>query len=253
MADRISLLVYRVSLNEIHDRRHAIGDALSAKSHRLHAGCAMIHVLICDDQVLVREGLRAILGTAPQLEVVGVAGDGATAVELAGKLQPDLVLMDLNMPGMTGIQATQLIHEAFPQIKVLALTTYDADEWVLDAIRAGAAGYLLKDASREGLITAIEGTVRGHAYVDPAVAGKMLAQVAHTPSTRNSALADSLNVREREILRLIVRGMTNAQIAQQLFLSEGTVRNHVSTILDKLGVTDRTQAAVIALRHGIAD
>jgi DNA-binding NarL/FixJ family response regulator len=175
------------------------------------------------------------------------------AVELARTLQPDVVLMDLNMPVMTGIQATELIHTSFPQIKVLALTTYEADEWVFDAIRAGAAGYLLKDASRDDLITAIEGTVRGQTYVDPAVAGKVLAQVAHTPRSRNSPLADSLNTREREILQLIVRGMTNAEIAGTLFLSEGTVRNHVSALLEKLGATDRTQAAVIALRQGLVD
>jgi DNA-binding NarL/FixJ family response regulator len=216
----------------------------------------MIRVLLCDDQALVREGLRAILGTAPQLEVVGVAADGASAVELARKLQPDLVLMDLNMPGMTGIQATRLIREELPHVKVLALTTYDADEWVFDAIRAGAAGYLLKDASREELITAIEGTVAGRTYVDPTVAGKVLAQVAQTPGApgaRNPALAASLNTRERDILRLITRGMTNAEIAHTLFLSEGTVRNHLSAIFEKLGVTDRTQAAVIALRHGLVD
>jgi DNA-binding NarL/FixJ family response regulator len=213
----------------------------------------MIRVLICDDQALVREGLRAILSTAPHLEVVEVANDGATAVELARQLQPDLVLMDLNMPGVNGIQATELIHSAFPEIKVLALTTYDADEWVLDAIRAGAAGYLLKDATRDELITAIEGTVRGQTYVDPTVAGKVLAQVAQTPHSRNSTLADSLNAREREILRLIVRGMTNAEIAAALFLSEGTVRNLLSGIFEKLGVTDRTQAAVVALRLGLVD
>lgn len=213
----------------------------------------MIRVVICDDQALVREGLRAILGTASQLEVVGVANDGAMAVELAGTLQPDLILMDLNMPIMTGIQATELIHAAHPQIKVLALTTYEADEWVFDAIRAGAAGYLLKDASRDDLVAAIEGTVRGQTYVDPAVAGKVLAQVASAPSQRKSALADSLSTREREILRLIVRGMTNTEIAKQLYLSEGTVRNHVSALFEKLGVSDRTQAAVVALRQGLVD
>ncbi len=213
----------------------------------------MIRVLVCDDQVLVREGLCAILGTAPQLEVVGMAGDGVTVIELARKLQPDVVLMDLNMPGMTGIQATQLIREASPQIKVLALTTYDADEWVLDAIRAGAAGYLLKDTSREGLIKAIEGTALGQTYLDPAVAGKVLARVAHTPAAHNRALADSLNERERDILRLIVEGMTNTEIAQRLFLSEGTVRNYVSAIFSKLNVSDRTQAAVLALRYGLVD
>src|SRR5262245_17341357 len=133
----------------------------------------MIRVLICDDQDVVREGLHAILRTAPNITVVGVAGDGATALDLTLQQQPNIVLMDLNMPGMTGIQATRVIREKAPSVLVLALTTYDADEWVFDAIRAGASGYLLKDTPRAGLIKAIEGTCAGQTYVDPAVAGKL--------------------------------------------------------------------------------
>src|ERR1043165_6580668 len=132
----------------------------------------MIRVLICDDQDVVREGLRAILSTVPDIEVTDVASDGAEAVELVEKRQPDVVLMDLNMPGVNGIQATRKIHEKFPEVHVLALTTYDADEWVFDAIRAGAAGYLLKDTPRDQIIAAIRGTMLGATHVDPKVAGK---------------------------------------------------------------------------------
>jgi DNA-binding NarL/FixJ family response regulator len=213
----------------------------------------MIRVLICDDQDVVREGLSVILGTAPGIEVVGLAEDGAQAVELTEKHGPDLVLMDLNMPGVNGIQATRMIRERFPSVRILALTTYDADEWVFDAIRAGAAGYLLKDTPRAGLIKAVEGTVRGQTFVDPSVAGKLFAHVAGTTVAPDTTVAASLSPREREILRLLADGLPNHEIAKQLFLSEGTVRNYVSGIFDKLGVTDRTQAAVIALRHGLVD
>lgn len=213
----------------------------------------MIRVLVCDDQDVVREGLSAILGTAPEIDVVAVAEDGAQAVELVEKYRPDVVLMDLNMPGVNGIQATRVIHEKYPDVRVLALTTYDADEWVFDAIRAGAAGYLLKDTPRLGLIKAIEGTAAGQTFVDPSVAGKLFAQVAGAPVAQDTTLAGSFSPREREVLRLLANGRSNAEIAAQLFLSEGTVRNYVSGIFAKLGVTDRTQAAVIALRHGLAD
>ena len=213
----------------------------------------MIRVLICDDQDVVREGLSVILGTAPGIEVVGLAEDGAQAVELTEKHGPDLVLMDLNMPGVNGIQATRMIRERFPSVRILALTTYDADEWVFDAIRAGAAGYLLKDTPRAGLIKAVEGTVRGQTFVDPSVAGKLFAHVAGTTVAPDTTVAASLSPREREILRLLADGLPNHEIAKQLFLSEGTVRNYVSGIFDKLGVTDRTQAAVIALRHRLVD
>jgi len=213
----------------------------------------MIRILICDDQDVVCEGLRAILSTVPDIEVVGIAEDGARAVELVEEYKPDLVLMDLNMPGMNGIRATRLIHEKYPDVRVLALTTYDADEWVFDAIRAGAAGYLLKDTPRAGLIQAIEGTAAGQTFVDPSVAGKLFTHIAGTTVVHDTTIADSLSPREKDVLRLLAEGRSNTDIAAQLFLSEGTVRNYVSGIFDKLGVTDRTQAAVIALRHGLAD
>lgn len=213
----------------------------------------MIRVVICDDQDIVREGLRAILSTAPGIEVIAVAADGAQAVELVEQQRPDVVLMDLNMPGVNGIQATRAIREEHPDVSVLALTTYDADEWVFDAIRAGAAGYLLKNTPRAGLIEAIEGTVQGQTFVDPSVAGKLFTQVAGAAVAHDTTLAKSLSSREREILRLLADGLSNTEIAAQLFLSEGTVRNYMSDIFEKLGVTDRTQAAVIALRHGLVD
>mgnify|MGYP001387991189 CR=1 FL=1 len=213
----------------------------------------MIRVVICDDQDVVREGLRVILGTAPEIAVVGVAENGASAVALTAETQPDVVLMDLNMPGLNGVQATRLIRERHPEVHVLALTTYDADEWVFDAIRAGAAGYLLKDTPRAGLIEAIKGTVAGRTFVDPAVAGKLLSHVASSAPAYDTALVERLSQREREVLRLLAHGMTNTDIAAKLFLSEGTVRNYVSAIFSKLEVSDRTQAAIIALRHGLVD
>lgn len=213
----------------------------------------MIRVLICDDQEVVREGLQVILNSAPDLEVVGLARDGAEALELLPQTSPDLVLMDLKMPGMNGIQATREIRNHYPQVRVLVLTTYDADEWVFDAIRSGAAGYLLKDTPGEELLAAIRGTVEGKTHVDPAVAGKLFTQVAQTPAGPETTIAVELSERERDVLSLLARGLTNTDIARQLHLSEGTVRNYVSAVFAKLGVSDRTQAAVIALRHGLVD
>jgi two-component system, NarL family, response regulator LiaR len=213
----------------------------------------MIKLLICDDQYVVREGLKAILDTDASLQVVGTAADGAEALELIPGLKPDLVLMDLKMPLMNGVQATRHIHQQYPAVKVLVLTTYDADEWVFDAIRSGASGYLLKDTQREGLIAAIKDTVAGKNPVDPAVAGKLFTQVVQGAPKPRSALVDQLNDREKEILRLLAAGLSNADIAERLHFSEGTVRNYVSSIFDKLEVSDRTQAAVFALRYGLAD
>jgi len=213
----------------------------------------MIKLLICDDQDVVREGLKAILGTDAGLQVVGTAADGAEALELIPTIKPDLVLMDLKMPMMNGVQATRHICQQYPNVKVLVLTTYEADEWVFDAIRSGASGYLLKDTQREGLIAAIKDTVAGKTPVDPVVAGKLFAQVAQGTPKPRSALADKLSDREREILRLLAAGLSNSDIAERLHYSEGTVRNHVSSIFTKLEVSDRTQAAVFALRYGLAD
>ena len=213
----------------------------------------MIRVLICDDQQVVRRGLRAILENAVDIEVVGEAADGAQALDLAAQAKPDVVLMDLKMPNMNGVQATQRIRSQHPEVRVLVLTTYDADEWVVDAIRNGASGYLLKDTPQEALLDAVRGTAAGSTHVDPAVAGKLFNQIARQTVAPDSSIAEALNDREREVLRLLARGLANADIAQRLHLSEGTVRNYVSTIFSKLDVTDRTQAAVLALRYGLVD
>jgi DNA-binding NarL/FixJ family response regulator len=208
-------------------------------------------ILLCDDQAVIRDGLEMLLTLEKDFQVIGSAQDGFEAVELAGKKSPDLVLMDLKMPGMNGIEATREIRKKYPNIKILVLTTYDDDEWVFDAIRAGASGYLLKDTSRQKIIEAIRGTMEGKAFVDPAVAGKLMNQVASNQTQPESILKDKLTERELDVLRLLAKGMTNTDIAGTLHLSEGTVRNHVSAILEKLGVSDRTQAAVIAIQHGL--
>jgi two-component system, NarL family, response regulator LiaR len=208
----------------------------------------MIRVLIVDDQEIVCEGLKVILDASPTLEVVGLAYDGMQALEKAQTLKPDLVLMDLKMPIMNGIRATHALKEANPQIAVLVLTTYNDDEWVIDAIRAGAAGYLLKDATREEIVAAIEGTIAGRTYVDPAMANKVLAYV-RGESQPKSNIAEQLSPRERAVLQLLANGWSNAAIAAHLHLAEGTVRNHVSIILAKLDVTDRVQATALAWRY----
>lgn len=214
----------------------------------------MIRVLICDDQWIVCEGLEAILEADREIQVVGIAHDGAQALELIPQAKPDVVLMDLKMPGMNGIQATHKIGEQYPHVKVLVLTTYGADEWVFDAIRSGAAGYLLKGTPRDSLITAVKGTASGDTHVDPAVAGKLFKRIARNSAPlSNTTIANALSDRELDVLRLLARGLSNAEIAQRLYLSEGTVRNYVSAVLAKLEVSDRTQAAILALRYGLVD
>jgi DNA-binding NarL/FixJ family response regulator len=212
----------------------------------------VVRVLICDDQWIVCEGLEAILNSDSEIEVVAVAHDGAEALERVASLQPDVVLMDLKMPGVDGVQATRLISEQFPGTKVLVLTTYGTDELVMDAIRSGAAGYLLKGTPREALIEAVKGTAEGSTHVDPSVAGKLFEYVlqSEVPAEASSILA-GLSERELDVLRLLARGYSNPDIARRLYLSEGTVRNYVSAILAKLEVSDRTQAAVLALRYGV--
>ncbi len=213
----------------------------------------MIRVLICDDQDLVCEGLKGILSTDQELQVVGIANNGEEALEMISTCQPDLVLMDLKMPVMNGVQATRRMREQYPGVEVLVLTTYDADEWVFDAIRAGARGYLLKDTSREKLITAIKEARAGKTPVDPNVAGALFAHVVQQVSAPDPALAGLFSEREREVLCLLAKGLSNAEIAARIYLSEGTVRNYVSSILAKLEVEDRTQAAVLAIRYGLTD
>ena len=212
-----------------------------------------MNVLICDDQALIRDSLRMLLNLEKDILVVGAAEDGAQAVDMVTEHQPDLVLMDLKMPGMNGIEATRRIRSRYPAVKVLVLTTYDDDEWVFDAIRAGASGYLLKDTPREDVIKAVRGTVEGRSFLDPAVAGKLIGQVAGQQTQPATLITDKLTGREVDVLRLLARGFTNAEIAAQLHLSEGTVRNHVSAIFAKMDVSDRTQAAVIAIQHGLGE
>ena len=215
----------------------------------------MIRVLICDDQTVVREGLAAILSTDPGIEVVGLASNGREALDLLQEDQPDVVLMDLKMPVMNGVQTTQHLRRKHPEVNVLVLTTYADDQWVLDAVRAGAAGYLLKDTRRDGLIDAIKGTVEGKTYLDPAIAGKLTQQVASGtgPSEPVEPPLDSFTEREQEVLGLLAQGHSNPEIADRLHLGRGTVRNYVSAILQKLGVSDRTQAAVVAVRRGMIE
>lgn len=210
----------------------------------------MIRVLIVDDQVVVCEGLRVMLSAHPNLDVVGVANNGQQAVSFIEHTMPDVILMDLKMPILNGVQATKAIRERWPDVAVLVLTTYDDDEWVLEAVRAGAKGYLLKDSDREDIIAAIEGTYVGKTHVDPAVAEKLFTFIRHgTPA--DTDLIEELSERELHVLRFLANGLTNAAIAERLHLAEGTVRNHVSVILAKLGVTDRAQATAFAWRHGL--
>ena len=211
----------------------------------------MIRVLVCDDQAVVTDGLELILNADPEIQVVGTAHDGAEALLVIPLTKPDLVLMDLKMPGMNGIQATREISQKYPDLKVLVLTTFGDDEWVFDAVRSGAAGYLLKGTPRQELIKAVKGTVSGQTHVDPAVAGKLLSHIAQNPARQETGVAAELSERELEILQLLAAGLTNAEIADRLYLTRGTVRNYVSAILAKLGVEDRTQAALIAVKHGL--
>lgn len=213
----------------------------------------MIKVLICDDQEIVCEGLQRILESDQEINVIGIAHNGADALEQIEKSPPDLVLMDLKMPVMNGVIATRKVREKFPGVSILILTTFDDDEWLFDAIRSGASGYLLKDRPRSELIKAIKGTVNGESYIDPAVAGKLLNNVAQSLPSRPVSEEVILSDRELEVLRLLAMGLSNADIAKRLFLSEGTVRNYTSAIFAKLNVSDRTQAVVVALKTGLVD
>ena len=209
-------------------------------------------IIICDDQAIVRDGLEMLLKLEPDISVVGLASDGAEAVEMAAENNPDLVLMDLKMPIMNGIDATGQIKAKCPQAKVLILTTYSTEEWILDAIRAGASGYLLKDAPREEVLKAIRGTVNeDKTFIDPVIAGKVFFEISNPKSKPSTLLTNKLSTREVEVLNLLARGFSNPDIAEKLFLSEGTVRNYIGTIVEKLGVSDRTQAAILAIQHGM--
>ena len=214
----------------------------------------LIRVLLVDDQKLMREGLRVLLEMEPDLEVVGEAEDGQAALAAYAEHQPDVVLMDIRMPGMDGVEATRRLRERWPDARVIILTTFDDDEYVFEGLRAGALGYLLKDVSGHELAEAVRTVAGGGALIEPSVARKVVAEFARlAPPARppDAGLAEPLTEREQEILHLLAQGLSNREIAQQLFLAEGTVKNYVTSILQKLGVRDRTQAALRARELGL--
>ncbi|MCD6425252.1 MAG: response regulator transcription factor [Anaerolineales bacterium] len=211
----------------------------------------MFKILICDDQEIVCEGLQTIINADPELNVVGIAHTGIEALDLIPKVLPELVLMDLKMPDMNGVLTTRKINETYPDIYVLVLTTYDDDEWIFDAIRSGAAGYLLKDTPPKDLIKSIKGTLAGMSFIDPQVAGKLLSEYAENFGKSQPPSHYTFTERERDILTLLSQGLSNTEISGKLFLAEGTVRNYTSVLLKKLGVADRTQAAILAIRYGL--
>jgi NarL family two-component system response regulator LiaR len=211
----------------------------------------LIRVLVADDHPIVRKGVCALLATEPGIEVVGEAGDGREALCLTRRLKPDVILMDLVMPEMDGIEATRQIGALCPDVKVIVLTSFTEDEMVFPAIRAGAIGYLLKDISPTELAQAIRAVHRGEAQLHPDVTKKLLNQFV-APMTEPTVAPDQLTAREREVLRLIARGMSNRELALELSISEKTVKTHVSHILAKLHLDDRTQAAIYAYKHGLA-
>jgi len=211
---------------------------------------APIRVLIVDDHEIVRKGTRALLATKRDIQVVGEAKDGVDAVAQAQVLHPDVILMDLMMPKMNGVQATREITASQPEARILVLTSFAADEQVFPAIKAGALGYLLKDTSPQELLQAIRQVFRGEPSLDPTVARKVLAELSAPPP--KPLTPDPLTVRELEILRLVAQGKSNKEIASSLVIAEETVHTHVSNILNKLHLASRTQAALYALKEGIA-
>jgi DNA-binding NarL/FixJ family response regulator len=213
-----------------------------------------IRILLVDDQRLMREGLRVLLALEPDLEVIGEAEDGAAALRAYEALQPDVVLMDVRMPGMDGVEATWRLRERWPKARIVILTTFDDDEYVFEALRAGALGYLLKDVSGHDLAQAVRTVAAGGALIQPSVAAKVVAEFARmAPPARevDAGLAEPLSEREVQILRLLAGGLTNRQIAERLSMAEGTIKNYVTNILGKLGARDRTQAAIRARKLGL--
>lgn len=213
-----------------------------------------IRILIVDDQRLMREGLRTLLELEGDLAIAAEAEDGRAALEQYEATGPDVVLMDIRMPLMDGVEATRRLRQRWPEARVIILTTFDDDAYVFDGLRAGAQGYLLKDVSGQELGEAIRKVAAGGALIEPSVARKVLAEFSRLAEPTRPALdrlPDPLSQREQEVLRLLALGANNRQIASQLFLAEGTVKNYISTILDKLGVQDRTQAALRARELGL--
>jgi NarL family two-component system response regulator LiaR len=210
-----------------------------------------IRILIVDDHAVVRKGIQALLATEESLEVIGEAEDGSQAVVLYDQLEPDLLLLDLLMPKMTGIEAIRIIKEKHPEDKILVLTSFAADDQVFPAIKAGAQGYLLKDSDPEDLVRAIHQVYQGDSFLSPAVARKVLEEVFQ--KTEKPLSTDPLTKREVEVLQVLAKGKSNREIADQLTISETTVRTHVSNILAKLHLASRTEAALFAIKEGVAD
>jgi len=221
-----------------------------------------IRVLVADDQRLVRDGIASLLSIQNGIEVVGTASNGEEAVEQALAQKPDVALMDIRMPIMDGVEAARRIRKELPDCQVLMLTTFDDEEYVLDALSAGACGYLLKDIPAHDLASAIKAAYNGIYQLDPSVAGKMLlamsadrgraepeVAVPHTAADPSTGSGQALSARELEVLRLIAKGASNREIAEHLVIGEGTVKNHISNILNRLGLRDRTQAAIYARDH----
>jgi NarL family two-component system response regulator LiaR len=214
------------------------------------ADCNPIRVLIADDHAIVRKGICALLDTVPGIQVVGEASDGRDAIAISRQVQPDVILMDLVMPCMDGLEATRQLASSQPNVRILVLTSFAGDDKVFPAIRAGALGYLLKDSGPEDLVQAIQQVYHGESSLHPTVARRLLRELS-TPHNRTSD-ADSLTERELEVLRLVAQGQSNREISDILTISEATVRTHVSNILSKLNLCSRTQAALYALREGLA-
>ena len=212
----------------------------------------MIRVLLADDQALVRDGFRALIDRQPDLTVVGEACDGVEAVDMARRIPSDVVLMDIRMPRLDGLAATRSVLAMSQPPRVIVLTTFDRNEWVFEALRAGASGFLLKDVRAEALVDAIRIVHAGDALLAPSITRRMIAEFARIPSANTpDAAVDGLTEREFEVLRLIATGLSNAEIATRLVIEHSTVKTHVNRLLGKLGLRDRTQAVVFAYEHGV--
>lgn len=215
-----------------------------------------IKILIVDDHRVVREGLSAILKSKENIQVLGEAQDGLEAVEKARALLPDVILMDVSMPKMTGVEATRIIKREFPHIGIIALTMYEEQQYIFDLVRGGATGYLLKDSDSDQIVKAIQAVYRGESLIHPSVASKILAEfslLAQKKGKKSGWVEHDLTEREITVLRLVADGKTNKEIANNLDLSEKTVKNHVRNIFHKLQVYDRTQAAILAIRKGLIE